>query len=396
MKVTFFTLCFFYFLAPGSAQPTLVAGNGQEQERAGSSKRSSKQIVWDTTSLKRIAPPDSSAFYPRMIQLKNGLLLAVYATNGNIVAVKSTDDGHNWTPPMLVAAQRSGVNMDTPDLLQLKDGTVIVCYATRPQAALRGKPDTAQKFEVRVQSSTNNGLSFGDEKILYKAGSSFRDGCWEPSLLQLPSGEIQLFFANEAIYTSSSEQNISMLQSVDNRRTWSSNPQIVSFRKGSRDGMPVPLWLKKERKIVVAIEDPGHENFKPFTIRSSPKGKWKSAVDGEDENRTYALANHITDSIYAGAPYLRQLSTGETILSYQSTEGRTRNRDNNAVMRVAIGDKHAAKFGHVSTPFNIPETYHALWNSICVLKDDTIVALTSTNGYSGAKSEIWMIMGRLK
>ena len=44
----------------------------------------------------------------------------------------------------------------------------------------------------------------------------FKDGCWEPAMLQLPVGEIQLFFSDEGIYTKTDEQNISMLRSFDN------------------------------------------------------------------------------------------------------------------------------------------------------------------------------------
>lgn len=353
-------------------------------------------IIWDTATLKRIAPPDSAAFYPRMIQLMNGSLLVVYATNGNVVSMRSTNGGQNWTSPELIASRRNQVNMDTPDLLQLKDGSVIICYSSRPQGALRGNPDSSKKFDVRIQKSTDNGTSWKEEKILYEAGSSFKDGCWEPSMLQLPSGEIQLFFSDEGIYTTSNEQNISMLRSFDNGSNWSAKPQIISFRKGSRDGMPVPIWLKKEKKIAITIEDPGNKNFKPYTIRSSKNGRWQQIITGNDKDRMYAFTIPIADSIYAGAPYLRQLSTGQTILSYQSTEGRQRNKDNNAIMRVVIGDHEAKKFDHVSVPFSMPEGYHALWNSLCVLKGDTIVALTSTNGYSRNKSEIWMIKGVVK
>lgn len=353
-------------------------------------------IIWDTVTLKRIAPPDSAAFYPRMIQLMNGYLLVVYATNGNVVSLRSTDGGRNWMSPELIAARKDQVNMDTPDLLQLIDGSVIICYSSRPQGALRGNPDSSKKFDVRIQKSTDNGISWKEEKILYEAGSTFKDGCWEPSMLQLPSGEIQLFFSDEGIYTTSNEQNISMLRSNDNGSNWSAKPRIISFRKGSRDGMPVPIWVKKEKKIVITIEDPGNKNFKPYTIRSSTNGQWQKIIEGNDKERMYALAIPIQDSIYAGAPYLRQLSTGETILSYQSTEGRQRNKDNNAIMRVATGDHEAKKFDHVTIPFPMPEGYHALWNSLCVLKGDTIVALTSTNGYSRDRSEIWMIKGVVK
>lgn len=392
LKYAVFAICsLFIFVQNHQALLT-----GFKDERPPARHRQRAGIVWQQATLQRIAPPDSAAFYPRMIQLRSGILLAAYATNGHVVCIQSRDGGISWSAPALVAARRDNVNMDTPDLLQLKDGSILICYGTRPQRAGQNDPDIAHRYEVRIQKSADGGLSWTGEKTLYEAGTSFKDGCWEPALLQLPFEEVQLFFSDEGIYTTSDEQNISLLRSADNGGAWSAAPEIISFRKGSRDGMPVPLWLKKENRVVVAIEDPGHRNFKPYTIRSAAGGSWPKTISGDDADRAYALASPIHDSIYAGAPYLRQLSTGETVLSYQSTEGRARNRDNDAIMRVALGDPQACSFKGVTTPFNVPEGYHALWNSLCILKGDTIAALTSTNGYSGGRSEIWMIKGTVR
>lgn len=352
-------------------------------------------IEWDTASLKQISPVGSGGVYPRMIQLQNGNLLAVYATSGNVVAVASSDEGLTWSVPVVIAERRNEVNMDTPDLLQLKNGNIIACYGTRPQKALRGNPEAGKRFEIRISRSSDGGNTWRGEQILYAAGESFKNGCWEPSAIQLPGGSIQLFFANEAPYTESDEQNISMLSSIDNGQTWTINPQIISFRARSRDGMPVPVLLRKSNQLVVAIEDPGTKNFKPYAVHSNTNGHWEKIVDDNDPNRDYSLKEKIPDSTYAGAPYLRQLSTGETILSFQSTEGRIRNRDSNSVMTVAVRDGQAKNFTNKSMPFVVPEGYNALWNSLCVLKDDTIIAVTSTNGYSKGRTEVWMIKGHL-
>lgn len=353
------------------------------------------EIEWDATTLQRLSTPGSAAFYPRMISLKDGSLLLAYASNGNVVITKSSNAGKNWTKPIVVAAQQDGVNQDTPELLQLQNGAVLICYGSRPQGALRGAPEAGKHFDIRVQLSYDNGAAWGFEKVLYMADTSFKNGCWEPAAVQLPSGEIQLFFANEGIYKNSDEQNISMLRSVDGGRTWSASPQLISFRKGGRDGMPVPLWLAKQQTLLVAIEDPGIKNFKPYIIRSACKGGWKRLIDSDDKNREYALATKLADSIYAGAPYLRQLASGETILSYQSTEGRKKNSLNNAVMVVAIGDSNGKKFTAKSVPFAVAEGYSALWNSLCIT-GDTIIALTATNAFSRSRSEVWMIKGHLK
>ena len=64
-------------------------------------------------------------------------------------------------------------------------------------------------------------------------------------------------------------------------------------------------------------------------------------------------------------------------------------------MIVATGDDYAGGFKNKTMPFMVPEGYHALWNSICITRGDTIIAVTSTNGFSTSVSEIWMIKGFL-
>jgi hypothetical protein len=65
-------------------------------------------------------------------------------------------------------------------------------------------------------------------------------------------------------------------------------------------------------------------------------------------------------------------------------------------MKVVIGDEEARNFNRKSTPFIIKSDKSGLWNSISVLDDNTVVALTSTNTFStSGNTEIWMIKGRV-
>ncbi|RZM13895.1 MAG: hypothetical protein EOO88_44420, partial [Pedobacter sp.] len=272
--------------------------------------------------------------------------------------------------------------------IQLKSGRLIVFYNPRP---IQQSPE--KKFGISCKISDDNGKSWSAEKVLYKADWQFDNGCWEPSAVQMPNGEIQLFFANESDYRKSNDQNISMLRSVNNGDSWTKEREIASFSKGSRDGMPVPILLKNQEEIVFAIEDNIDGNFKPDIIRNSLSNNWSEIVNQGSLNRSYALVEKLEREIYAGAPYLRQLRSGETILSYQGTEGRI-NDMKHADMKVVIGDANARSFVAKSIPFVIPADKSCLWNSLAVLDDDTIIAVTSTNAFSD-RSEIWMIKGHL-
>lgn len=116
--------------------------------------------------------------------------------------------------------------------------------------------------------------------------------------------------------------------------------------------MPAPLYLRDKDQIIFSIEDNGSNNqFKPYIIRSSVSENWSQTVSGSSDYRDYALKEKLEEAEYAGAPYLAQLQTGETLLSYQGTDERNGNALNNADMKVAIGNNDARSFNRISTPF---------------------------------------------
>lgn len=346
-------------------------------------------ITWDSASLRKIG----TGGYARMIELRNGKLLAVYAaSNGNTEIVRSEDEGNHWSASVVAAAKATDIRMDAPDIILLQDHSLLVCYNPRPSKKI---PDASARFAIRTVRSYDEGLTWKDDQLLYQASNLFKDGCWEPAALQLPSGEIQIFFSNEGIYTNSNEQNISRLRSFNNGKTWTAVPEIVSFRKGSRDGMPVPVYMAKTKEIVFSIEDNGYTNFKPYIIHISASGKRIETVTAHSSHRKYALHDSLPAAVYAGAPYLRMLTNGNTILSYQSTQFRQGKNDvGNAEMVVTTGDSSGMNFTNPTIPFKIPTGKTALWNSVTVLKNGTIVALTSTNTYSD-HTEVWMIKGKV-
>ncbi|SCW84827.1 sialidase family protein [Mucilaginibacter sp. NFR10] len=350
----------------------------------------SKTIAWDQTTLKQVGSRNDN--YARMIQLSNGNLFCVYESAGGVECITSSDLGKSWDQPVVIAKPTAGVNMAVPEILELKDHSLLASYNPRPHK-VNGSWDTTKHFAICTKKSYDKGKTWADERLIYEARYNFDDGCWEPSQIQLPSGEIQLFFSNEGVYTKSNEQNISLFRSKDNGLSWTKQPEIVSFRPNHRDGMPVPIILKGKNEIVFSIEDNAGTSFKPSIIRNSIGQNWQKTVGPDDAERTYALTPKLPDTVYAGAPYLRQLHSGETVLSYQSTQNRNHNWEQ-ACMQVALSDSNAKDFVSVPTPFDIPLNKHGLWNALCVLNDDTIIALTSTNAF-GKGTEIWMIKGRV-
>lgn len=349
------------------------------------------RIAWDYHTLVKVSSNNARySGYARLIQLADNSLICVYESGG-IYCVKSTDMGKTWSDQILIAPNVDHVNMAVPDLLQLKDRSLLVCYNPRPN---RRPVDTTKHFAIKTKKSYDGGHTWTDERTLYEADYRFENGCWEPSAIQSPNGDIELFFANEGPYRQSDEQCISMVKSKDGGLSWSA-ARTTSFRPHSRDGMPSPILLQNGKEMVYSIEDNGFRNFKPTIIRSTLKDDWAKPVGANDANRNFALANKVPDSLYLGAPYLRQLKTGETILSYQGTEGRINNM-NHSEMKVVIGDSEARNFDRKSVPFKIDADKSGLWNSVCVLNDNTVVALTSTSSFSANRNaEVWMIKGHV-
>lgn len=345
------------------------------------------RIFWDTDTKKTLF---SSGNYARMIQLQDGRLM-VAAENGGIKVIYSSDGGKSWTPSELIASNPANVSECVPDLLQLADGTIIVGYNPRPHSPY----SEDRRFGIRCRRSTDNGATWSDEIFIFDARHIFNDGCWEPSFLELPSGELQCYFANENDFTTTGEQCISMCRSFDKGLTWGA-PVRVSYRQWSRDGMPVPILTPDGKEIVVIIEDngwPGSSGFIATTVRCPIEENWTGVpVDGGSTRRSKIFAVAPPAGHAAGAPYLRVLPSGETVASYQGNDNRSTTDMERMNMSVLVGDEQARNFKGLTQPFNISEEYHSLWNSVAVVDTGTVVALGSI-GQPNSGNRIDMIKG---
>ncbi|HWK58592.1 MAG TPA: sialidase family protein [Parapedobacter sp.] len=356
------------------------------------------RIEWDQNTLQRLAPQDERqlryAGYPRVKRLSDGTVIAVYEAQGNTELIWSGDSGKTWSEPTITFhghthsdthGNEVRINMANPEFIELGNGDWLVACNHRPT-----KPEVAP-FAIAVARSNDRGKTWHKPQVIYEAEPRFRDGCWEPAFLQLPDGTLQVYFANEKPYTSTDEQEISMLASMDNGYTWSSIARTVSFRPGRRDGMPVPLVIGDE--ILVAIEDNKVGQFKPYIVRTSIADNWKEPVGAESPMREYALRDPLPEDVYAGAPYLARLATGEVLLAYQTTRGRSTDWEK-STMEVAIGDKEGRNFQKISRPFPVPPDREAKWNAIALWDENTVVATSATN-FDGGTINAWMILGRV-
>lgn len=346
----------------------------------------SAHIDWDTRTLTLI---QRGAGYGRMARLRTGEVECVFEWQGGVWLRQSRDEGKTWQEPVLVGAWASGV-LANPEVLPLRNGSQLVFSNGRPHRS-SSEAVSPPRFTIFVSRSDDAGKTWSPPSSVYEAGAEFQNGCWEPAGVQMPNGEVHLFFANEGPYTRSDEQEITRLVSRDSGRTWG-KPEAVSFRAGHRDGMPVPLLLQKG--VVLAIEDNGLSgNFKPALVSPAPPGKNVLPVSGGDARRWNPLQTPLAPGVYAGAPYLRGLPSGETVLSFQQGDD---GKMDGARMAVVLGDKQARNFAALSYPFAVDGAKKGdsqLWNALFVKNPDTVTAISSTaiNGVGG----VWAIDGKV-
>jgi hypothetical protein len=295
------------------------------------------QIEWDDTSERIISHDVPQANYGRIHRINGDTLFLVYR-NGqqkghiNIALRKSFDSGKTWEPVQILVKDNDPdyYGFGGGELLVLQNGWVVLTYEGR------GLPDNNVKNNIQVKISKDKGESWGDPIIVARGRS------WEPAMVQLPDGEVQLFYSSEAKWWPSPEprpQEILMIRSMDNGLSWT-EPETVAYTENKRDGMPVPLLLKDNKGIVFTIEGVGLAHS-PWIIYSSITDNWNFSDLPTVQNNRRWLA---VENIYGGAPYLVQLPTGETILSCHINGGRNISKWRFSTMAVFTGDEEAKNF----------------------------------------------------
>ncbi|MDO5570535.1 MAG: sialidase family protein [Bacteroidales bacterium] len=351
------------------------------------SQKENCSINWDQETAKKVC----DGVYGRIKKLNTGDFALVYSKGNSVYFRKSKDKCITWSDEVFVDGNNKNYNYTNSELIQLSNGTLFYCWNGR--VVNQGGNDN---YLIMYSLSYDYGNSWEKSKIIYEGGNSFENGCWEPCALELPNGTIQVYFANEAPYINSNEQEITMIESKDKCKTWN-KPVTVSFREKHRDGMPVAIYLKESKTIALAIEDNGIDGlFKPAVISIKPD--WTDLpIDGERNEREVCLKNEnkLKSDVYAGAPYIIKIPNNRTLLSFQSTENREGENEKFAIMQVYIGDSNCHNFCNKTTPFeNIPKNGSALWNSLCLIDNNTVIAVSSfSKNHNG--DGVWTVRGNI-
>lgn len=345
------------------------------------------RIYWDISSKKMLF---TSGTYARIIELNDGRLLAVAESGGGISIAWSENRGESWSPAERIVQNASQLPYAVPDVIQLKNGDIVVGFNPRPSQPY--SPD--RRFGIRCVRSTDNGKTWSAPIFIYDAMHEGNRGCWEPCFLELPSGELQCYFANEKNFPNNNDQEISMCRSFDGGLSWGEEVRI-SYSIGSRDGMPVPI-LTEKNEIVVIIEDNGwgsYGGFRATTVRCPLEDNWSNWVPRNSVNRQMVFANADDKAYVSAAPYIRKFGTDETIVSWQGDRGSRKGLGENFhEMSVGVGDANGYNVKAIVSPFGLPTNQSGKWNSVTALDDGTIFAMSSI-GEPGKGSVIYVMTG---
>ncbi|RFZ84824.1 exo-alpha-sialidase [Mucilaginibacter terrenus] len=346
-------------------------------------------ITWEA-SARKISHDVYYAEYGRIHRVGPNTLVLTYHCGGtadywnNIAIRRSEDNGTTWGAAQIImnSSTPGYYGFSNPEILVMSNGWLMLAYVGR------GNPDDNAHDNVQIRISKDNGLNWGDPKIIAIGRS------WEPGMVQLADGDIEMFYSSEAAWwpSGSPEQDILMIHSTDNGSTWSS-PKRVAYSPGDRDGMATPLVLNNNKGIVFPIESVNNTNS-PWVLWSSTDARWNYNTTGTTQNGRRWLAT--SDAIFGGAPFMVQLSTGETLLSAQDAGGRNIGSDwKKSTMMVYKGNSTAKNFSRVNDPWpNLPTGEGAYYSSM-FLKDQNTVVLVTTRNFSDGHSEVYWKEGHI-
>ena len=391
---------------------THAAGNASPKKG-----KQTVKVVWDN-------PEEiTRGGYPRVHRLNDGRLMMCYSLSANTYVRFSNDNGYTWTEDAKVVMRHFSVNNElgqakvhaaNPEFAQLsadnpyRPGRIIFACNYRPM-----NPDAKAvgddrfrssvfPYTIAIKTSDDEGKTWSAMKHVYKSDTwkkNVLSGCWEPFVLELPDGTVQIYFADETPYKrkGSNWQNISVIESKDGGDTWSA-PRIVSQNGSGRDGMPVVMLLDGMIYMAVETSEPG-TRLHPVVVCSTLEDNWRCPVLTDSPNRFHPFRNSLkSDVVYSGAPYI--ITTDNYIVySYQIadiSDDKKENDSKHAAMEVQICPKNEIKDGYFSSmraatrPIDVDQwTETAVWNSLCDLGNDEILAVSQYNG------NVYLVRGKI-
>ena len=398
-------------------------------------------IVWQAPQPVMVQTSTVTGGYPRIHRLNDGRLMLSYATDGNACLSFSSDNGKNWSIPQRVMSSQDVSNAKgtarltaaVPDFAQLSKthpthpGRIIYAGNYRPrELKSNGKLGekgwtTVAPYDISVCVSDDNGKTWSEPEQIYASGiwtENLKKGCWEPFVLELPDGTVQVYFADETPHykaggTQREWMNISVIESKDGGDTWG-QARIVAQNSECRVGMPVVVIHNDKLLLAIETTDYRGQRLHPIVITNPVENCWPSVVGKGSEYRFEPFQTSIaSEVVYSGSPYI--ITTDNYVVYcyqiadwWEPTPGMTaseqlklakqNNEEQHATLEVQVCPKSEVKDGYFRTmrspsrPIPVDQTTgkeQAIWNSLCDLGNDEILAVSQYN------NKVYTVRGKI-
>ncbi|MBQ7195206.1 MAG: exo-alpha-sialidase [Bacteroidales bacterium] len=370
------------------------------------------RISWDGSTYQELSEltltdgtPSPNLYYPRVKRLSDGTLLMSYMDDHygwNSFVAKSYDNGKTWTDAQCIRHRHPGVStvgedevvFVNPDFIELQDGRIMLAHQWRYKAGYNDLPHTNENCGIEVMFSSDKGLTWTEAREVY------RGRCWEPAMLQLPSGEIQMYITDsQNVVNKMSCPKTVVIRSFDGGATWQGKPSCtwkdvegISHTRDDRfgyDGMPSGVRLD-DGTIAVPLEVWSGKfvvDVTPVVVKTTAEDNWnldqeKLLAEGGPD---YPAKKQVNKDFQGYGPYSARLDSGEMLIlsngNYKGESG----------VWVFVGDKHADNFHHATRPFD------GYWGCIDYIGDNEVFASGTLRYSDGEKTRgrLHLMKGRV-
>ena len=362
---------------------------GELNSHADVHERSSLKMMYSTLQVKGKDDGYRYPHYARIRKMSDGSYIQMWQTpsdedvrngnkNGKDVYYSLSKDFKTWsTPTELFKSKNVYYDIFNRDTRHYSNGNGIVlsngdflavaCFRA-PEIYNNESYKSYQGLAIR--RSTDCGKSWSTEQIIYNGP------CWEPHLMEVEEGVIHCYFAESRPWISGSHSGTSLVISNDGGSSWSpavgSEPYRVMRKKWYSekdntyfytDQMAVGIKLNGTSQLAFAVEcvdsrnTSNQETMSSSVVYSPENGQW-NYLQG-DEEASCSRLDKVGDG---GAPYLVQFHSGETVLTYSSSDYK---------MYYKIGNERAADFSSESRPV-LP--YKGSWGGMEMESPHTLLA----------------------
>lgn len=299
-----------------------------------------------------------SPHYPRVKKISEERYILFYQdaqVASNIYFALSKDLMSWGTSQRLFSAYPHGSDerrFSTCDAVVLQNEDILAVCSFRDNKGYSTRPWDSG---LMLRRSSDKGVTWSEEEVIY-IGSN-----WEPYLLQLPDGEIQIYFTDNDPTAGIHNSGSSIIRSYDNGKTWipskGEHPIRVIHQYTYTNDNGVKIFsgqmasarlLHDNKTIAVVCE--ARLNYAATEYRISScysDDNWQESIGEEVDGPL----DHNWNMFRGAGPYLSLFPSGESILSYSA---RVANNIKDSFI-LLIGDNSARNFDNSKPNYPFPQ-----------------------------------------